>query len=72
MSKGLCAVSRRSPFEGDQSLHSLITEGHGCRNWITVDERTAITRAINEAVIEDVHSTNTGCFAMLSLAQNLW
>ena len=42
---------------------------HGC---ICLDERIAIPKAIKDAVLEDIHSTHPGSFAMLSLAQNVW
>ena len=42
---------------------------HGC---LCLDERIAIPKAIKDAVLEDIHSTHPGSFAMLSLAQNVW
>ena len=42
---------------------------HGC---IFFEERIAIPEAIEEAVLEDIHSTHPGSFAMLSLAQKFW
>ena len=42
---------------------------HGC---VCLDERIAIPKAIKDAVLEDIHSTHPGSFAMLSLAQNIW
>ena len=42
---------------------------HGC---VCLDERIAIPKAIKDAVLEDIHSTHHGSFAMLSLAQNIW
>ena len=41
---------------------------HGC---VCLDERIAIPKAIKDAVLEDIHSTHAGSFAMLSLAQNI-
>ena len=41
---------------------------HGC---LCIDERVAIPKAIKDAVLEDMHSTHHGSFAM-SLAQNVW
>ena len=41
---------------------------HGC---VCLDERIAIPKAIKDAVLEDIHSTHPGSFAMLSLAQNI-
>ena len=37
-----------------------------------LDERIAYPKAIKDAVLEDIHSTHPGSFAMLSLAQNIW
>ena len=37
-----------------------------------LDERIAIPKAIKDAVLEDIHSTHPGNFAMLSIAQNIW
>ena len=42
---------------------------HGC---VCLDERAAIPKSIKDAVLEDIHSTHPGSFAMLSLAQNIW
>ena len=42
---------------------------HGC---FCLDERIAITKAIKDAVLEDIHSTHPESFAMLSLAWNYW
>ena len=42
---------------------------HGC---VCLDERIAIPKTIKDAVLEDIHSTHPGSFAMLSLAQNIW
>ena len=42
---------------------------NGC---LCIDERIAIPKAIKDAVLEDIHSTHPGSFAMLSLAQNIW
>ena len=42
---------------------------HGC---IYLDERIAIPKAIKDAVLDDIHSTHPGSFALLSLAQNVW
>ena len=42
---------------------------HGC---VCLDERKAIAKAIKDVVLEDIHSTHPGSFAMLSLAQNIW
>ena len=42
---------------------------HGC---VCLDERKAMTKTIQDVVLEDVHSTHPGSFAMLSLAQNIW
>ena len=42
---------------------------HGC---LCIDESIAIPKAIKDAVLEDIHSTHPGSFAMLSLAQNIW
>ena len=42
---------------------------HGC---VCLDERIAIPKAIKDAVLEDIHSTHPGSFAMLSLAQSIW
>ena len=42
---------------------------HGC---VCFDERIAIPKSIKDAVLEDIHSTHPGSFAMLSLAQNIW
>ena len=42
---------------------------HGC---VCLDERIAIPKAIKDAILEDIQSTHLGCFAMLSLAQNIW
>ena len=42
---------------------------HGC---VCLDERIAIPKSIKDAVLEDIHSTHPGSFAMLSLAQNIW
>ena len=39
---------------------------HGC---LCIDEKNAIPNAIKDAVLEDIHSTHTGGFAMLFLAQ---
>ena len=39
---------------------------HGC---FCIDDRIAIPQAIKDAVLENIHSTNPGNFAMLSLAQ---
>ena len=41
---------------------------HGC---MCLDERIAIPKSIKDAVLEDIHSTHPGSFAMLSLAQNI-
>ena len=41
---------------------------HGC---VCLDERIAIPKSIKDAVLEDIHSTHPGSFAMLSLAQNI-
>ena len=38
---------------------------------LCMDERIAIPKAIKDAVLEDIHSTNPGSFAMRSLAQNI-
>ena len=35
---------------------------------VCLDERIAIPKAIKDAVLEDIHSTHPGSFAMLSLA----
>ena len=37
-----------------------------------LDERIAIPKSFKDAVLEDIHSTHPGSFAMLSLAQNIW
>ena len=42
---------------------------HGC---VCLDERIVIPKLIKDAVLEDIHSTHPGSFAMLSLAQNIW
>ena len=42
---------------------------HGC---VCLDERIAIPKSIKDEVLEDIHSTHPGSFAMLSLAQNIW
>ena len=42
---------------------------HGC---VCLDERIAIQKSIKDAVLEDIHSTHPGSFAMLSLAENIW
>ena len=42
---------------------------HGC---VCLDERTVIPKSIKDAVLEVIHSTHPGSFAMLSLAQNIW
>ena len=42
---------------------------HGC---VCLDKRIAIPKAIKDAVLEDIHSTHPGSFAMLSLSQNIW
>ena len=42
---------------------------HGC---VCLDESIAIPKSIKNAVLEDIHSTHPGSFAMLSLAQNIW
>ena len=42
---------------------------HGC---VCLDERIAIPKATKDAVLEDIHSTHPGSFAMLPLAQNVW
>ena len=42
---------------------------HGC---VCLDERIAIPKSIKDAVLEDIHSTHPGSFAMLSLTQNIW
>ena len=42
---------------------------HGC---VCLDERIAIPKAIKDRVLEDIHSTHPGSFALLSLAQNIW
>ena len=42
---------------------------HGC---VCLDEWIAIPKSIKDAVLEDIHSTHPGGFAMLSLAQNIW
>ena len=42
---------------------------HGC---VCLDERIAIPKSIKDPVLEDIHSTHPGSFAMLSLAQNIW
>ena len=39
---------------------------------LCIDERIAIPKAIKGAVLEDIHSTHPGVFAMLSLAQKIW
>ena len=39
--------------------------------WVCLDERIAIAKAIKDAVLEDIHSTHPGSFAMFSLAQNV-
>ena len=53
-------------------LHSYwrdLSVKNGC---VCLDERIAIPKAIKDAVLEDIHSTHPGSFAMLSLAQNIW
>ena len=42
---------------------------NGC---LCLDEKIAIPKAIKDAVLEDIHSTHPGSFAVLSLAQNIW
>ena len=42
---------------------------HGC---VCLDERISIPKSIKDAVLEDIHSTHPGSFAMHSLAQNIW
>ena len=42
---------------------------HGC---LCTDGQIAIPKAIKDAVMEDIHFTQPGSFAMLSLAQNFW
>ena len=42
---------------------------HGC---ICHDERIPIPYAIEDAVLEDIHSTHPGSFAMPLLPQNVW
>ena len=42
---------------------------HGC---VSLDERIVIPKAIEDAVLGDIHSTHPGSFAKLSLAQNFW
>ena len=41
---------------------------HGC---FCIDERVAIPKAIMDAILEDIHSTHPGNFAMLLLAHNI-
>ena len=41
---------------------------HGC---VCLDERIAIPKSIKDAVLEDIHSTHPGSFAMISSAQNI-
>ena len=40
---------------------------HRCLCW-----RIAIPKAIKDAVLEDIHSTHPGNFAMMFLAENVW
>ena len=42
---------------------------HGC---VCLDDRISTPKAINDAVLEDIHSTQPGSFAMPSLPQNIW
>ena len=42
---------------------------HGC---VCLDDRIAIPKAIKDAVIDDIHTTHPGSFAILSLAENIW
>ena len=42
---------------------------HGC---VCLDERIAIPKAIKDAVLEDIHSTHPGSFAILSRALHIW
>ena len=46
-----------------------LSVNHGC---VYLDERIAIPKSIKDAVLEDIHSTHPGSFAMLSLAQKIW
>ena len=39
---------------------------------LCIDERIGIPKAITDSVLEDIHSTQPGSFASLSLAQNIW
>ena len=39
---------------------------------LCIEKRFAIQKAIKEAMLEDIHLTRPGCFALLSLAQHCW
>ena len=67
-------VLRNDPdrLKRDKSLSLFLLNlsvKHGC---VCLDERIAIPKAIKDAVLEDIHSTHPGSFAMLSLAQIIW
>ena len=53
-------------------LFSYWRELSAKRGCVYLDDRIAIPKAIKDAVLEDIHSTHPGSFAMLSLAQNIW
>ena len=47
----------------------MVNFKHGC---LCIDERLGLPKAIGDAVLEDIHSTHPGSFAMLSLPQKIW
>ena len=42
---------------------------HDC---LCIDERIEIPKAIKDAVLEDIHSTHPGSFAIMSPAKSIW
>ena len=53
-------------------IHSYrrdVSVKHMC---LCINERIAIAKAVKDAVLEVIHSTHPGSFAILSLAQSIW
>ena len=53
----------------EKSTQCDLSVKHGC---VCLDDRIAIPKAIKDAVLEDIHTTHPGSFALLSLAENIW
>ena len=70
--RGLC-VAKQQNSPRPKEINFYIPFEWRAKNWcLCLDETIAIDKAIKDAVLEDIHSTNPSTFTMLSFARNFW